>query len=66
MRVYESSPGHPIELAEPDRGLLPATGQLVQAMDGPRRVLAVTTITVAAPGVEQVDHITLSGIVDPW
>jgi hypothetical protein len=65
MTIYEVATGHPVKLAEHPSWPL-STGQLVQTMDGPRMVLAITCITVATPGVEQVDRITLSGIVDIW
>ena len=65
MRIYEIAPGHPVQLAERPRGPL-ATGQMVQTVDGPRRVVSVTTITAAVAGVEQVDRIILGEIVDPF
>ena len=65
MRIYEISPGHPVQLAERPRWPL-STGQMVQTVDGLRRVVSVTTITVSAPGVEQVDRIILGEIVDPF
>lgn len=65
MTLYEIAPGRPIQLAERPRWPL-STGQLIQTVDGARRVLSIACITVAAPGVEQVFRITLGPIVDPF
>lgn len=65
MTLYEIATGHPVELAERPSWPL-STAQMVQTVDGPRRVVSVTTITVSAPGVEQVDRIILGEIVDPF